>query len=426
MNYEGKKLLVLGGGPNEVSLVKRAQELGCRVVVTDYNLDRTLSPAKEVADEVWDVSWADTESLKRMCLEARVDGATAGYSEFRIEALISLCESMGFPCYCSREQLEITRDKIKFKEACRAAGVPTVREYASPEEVDEFPVIVKPVDRAGSIGVGIASSADELYDVFKTAMEASVAKSVIIEQYLCGRWTKFDSYYAVVEGRSVLLSTDDVIFAKDNGFKRVVQSAWLLPSRMDKVYRETIDPAVKKLIANLGIKNGYLFISGFVNPEGEFAVFEAGFRLCGGHLYGFYGRKGLPSNLDLFIGLALDGKATWALPMRDNEPELKCAEVNFYAKRGTVASISGFEKIREMPCCSANVVSAYIGQKCMDDKAILSKIGMVGFSSESSEVLADCVRKAYELIETKEEDGSDMIYDRINPDIIESWWSDIG
>lgn len=64
-NLIGKKLLILGATTGETTLVRRAQELGVYVIVTDYNTDYTLSPAKNIANEAWDISWSDIDTLER-------------------------------------------------------------------------------------------------------------------------------------------------------------------------------------------------------------------------------------------------------------------------------------------------------------------------------------------------------------------------
>ena len=67
-DLSGKKLLILGAGAVETTLVYRAKELGIHTIVTDYNLDHRLSPAKDIADESWDISWSDIDALEKECL----------------------------------------------------------------------------------------------------------------------------------------------------------------------------------------------------------------------------------------------------------------------------------------------------------------------------------------------------------------------
>lgn len=418
----GKRLLVLGAGPNEISLVKRAQDLGCYVVVTDNNTDRRLSPCKNIANEAWDISWSDIPLLAEECKARGIDGVTAGYSEFRVENVIKLCETMELPCFCTLDQLDVTRDKAKFKAACRRNGVPTVDEYASIEDVDKFPVIVKPVDRAGSIGVGVASDPDELISKYADAVKASIGGRVVIERFI-EDGVKVDAYYSIIDGNPSLLTTSDTVFAKENGRKRVVQSAWLSPSRFDECFKAKVDPSIRRLIDDLGLRNGYLFVSSFVENGEEFSVFEAGFRLCGGHFYNYLERKGLPNSLDIFILHALTGDISCMSGLEDTTPDLKCVDINIYSLPGRIASIEGLEGVSSAPQTTAVVQHAIVGQKCAGDRAMLSKIGLVGFSDEDPAVLSSLVSNCYDAVSVSGEDGVDMIYDRIDPSIIASWWN---
>lgn len=90
----------------------------------------------------------------------------------------------------------MTRDKVLFKNECRKNGVPVVNEYESPDIVTSYPVIVKPVDRAGSIGVGVATNPEELQIAYEYAMEKSYCKNVIIEDFIHDG-SKFDVTYAI-------------------------------------------------------------------------------------------------------------------------------------------------------------------------------------------------------------------------------------
>lgn len=417
----GKKLLILGATAGETTLVKRAQELGVYVIVTDYNTDYTLSPAKYIADECWDISWSDIDTLEKKCREEHIQGVTAGYSEFRVESLIRLCERLNFPCYATAEQLEITRDKIKFKETCRRNGVPVVKEYPSIDEVDEYPVIVKPVDRAGSIGISIAKNRKELESACEYALESSVSKQIIIEKYI-DKGTKIDFYYAVENGKIALISTCDTVNAKDNGYERVVQSAWLYPTRNKDSVVQSVDPALKKMIQNMGILYGCIFFSGFVCENGEIVFFECGFRLEGAHQYNYVNRKGPFNYLDLFILHALIGN-TEDISYSLGDKSLRAVTVNIYAKKGTVSQIKGFEEITQISDCCLALMQGRVGETCDDNRAILNKIAMFQFVNHSSKQLRKDVEKMYALFGVYDENGSDIIYDRIDTSLITKWWN---
>ena len=419
----GKKLLILGGSENEISLVQRAKALGVYTIVADYYEDYEISPAKKYADQVWNVSWNDLDLMEKLCREAQVDGVAAGYSEFRVESQIKLCQRLGLPCYCTLEQLEVTRDKRKFKDTCIANGVPVIHEYGSMDEVAKYPVIVKPVDRGGSIGISVATNRQELEAAYAYAMEMSVVKNVIIEDYIFNA-TKIDLYYEIIDGQIIYLTSDDTINARDNGFSKVVQSSWLLPSKYHDLLMEKADAPIRRMLKSMGIRNGYIFLSGFADDDGNVALFETGFRLCGGHLYDYYTATGCPSNLDLFIYHALTGSCK-DLTVKKDLPQpatLKCVTLNFYAKKGQVAAIDGLDRVKAMPQCGLVLRNGRVGQICNDDKAILSKMAMVHLWSENPAELESCAKKVYELVSVTGTQGEDLIYDRIDTSAIGNWW----
>ena len=420
----GKKLLILVGGLNLVTLVERAKELGVYTIVTDY-YEIEKSPAKLVADEYWNISWDDIDTLEKKCKESKIDGITTGYSESPVECCIKLCERLGLPCYCNDRQLALTRDKVLFKNECRKNGVPVVNEYVSPDKVSSFPVIVKPVDRAGSIGVGVATNTAELKKAYKYAMEKSYCKNVIIEDFI-SNGSKFDVIYAICNGKPIFLSCSDTINAKDNGFERVVQSGWLFPSRYQDVFLRKVDSSIKKMIQNLGIKDGYIFYSGFaieLEDDIEFVFFETGFRLSGGHMYRYMIKRGIVNILDLFIVHALTGSTDYLEWHEEKQPGLKCAMVNYYAADGTVSTIHGLDDLEAMEDCNFLLRIGKIGQKCNSEQAILSKMAMIHFCNHSAEKLAKDIEFANDIYSVKDENGKDMIYDRMNPTVIANWWN---
>ena len=103
-----KKLLILGATYHEIDIIKCAHRKGIYVIVTDNNLDWSKSPAKYIADEAWNISWSDIDTLTHKCQEIKVNGVMAGFSEFRVENMIKLCERLGLPCTLSMEQLDIS------------------------------------------------------------------------------------------------------------------------------------------------------------------------------------------------------------------------------------------------------------------------------------------------------------------------------
>ena len=427
-NVIGKKLLFLAGSVHMTDVVKRAKELGIYTIVTDYN-DCYDSPAKRLADEYWNISWSDLDSLESACVERGVNGIVTGYSEFAVEKAMQLCNRLNLPFYCNEKQLDVTRNKNLFKEECIKNQVPVIHEYKSSKEVDCFPVIVKPVDRGGSIGVSIANNERELEEAVKYAYEMSVSKKIIIEDYITDG-IKIDIYYGVVDGNITLLSSSDTIFAErnntDNDIGRVIQNGWVCPSKYHSEIIKQIDEPLKQMIKSMNIRYGYLFFSGFAREKEkhvEFAMFETGFRLSGGHLDNYFKQIGFVDIKDIFIYHALLGdKFTMSIGTNSN-PNYKGSVVNYYASEGTLSSIEGTDLISNLKDCRLAMIFGRKGHVCTMDKAILYKLAMFHFYSDSPQELMADARYANSAFVALDLEGKDLVFERIDENKICHWWN---
>ena len=423
---KGKKLLILGGAPNEIPIIERAQSFGVYVIVSDMYTDRNVSPGKDNADEYWDISWSDVDALAEKCVECGVDGVLGGFSEIKVESLIQLCTRLGFPCYVNQEQLAITRNKVLFKRECAKYGVPTIKEYSSKDDVDEYPVIVKPVDRAGSIGVGIAWNKKELDEAYETAVEKSLSGNVIIEKYITDS-TEIDAHYAVSNGEISLMVLDDIIQAKGNQEdSKVVQSAWMYPSKYQDKFLSSVDFTLRDMIRGMGINDGTIFFSGFANNDGDFSFFECGFRLWGEQEFNYdYLQSGV-NYLDLYIYHALLGSTNDIPRNTDLVPDLKGVEINLYVKGGEIKTIKGLDVIRDAKDCTLSIRYGYVGRSCSFDNTILTNAGLVGFANRDPLKLKSDIELLYQTVVIEDQDSNDMIYDHVDSSVVLEWWDKDG
>ena len=71
---------------------------------------------KRKADESYQISTTDIESLTKLVEKKHVDGIFCGPSEFNIVNTMNLCESVNLPFYISREQWDLCSNKLSFKK----------------------------------------------------------------------------------------------------------------------------------------------------------------------------------------------------------------------------------------------------------------------------------------------------------------------
>ena len=74
-----------------------------------------------------------------------------------------------------------------------------------------------------------------------------------------------------------------------------------------------------------------------------------------------------------------------------------------------------------MPDCTLALLYGRVGEQCKADKAILDKVCVFAFSNESAEQLKYDVDSAYDKLQIIDDQGKDMIYDRLNTNEILKW-----
>lgn len=405
-----KKILVLGGNYVECDLIQEARLLGYYVIVTDNHEDWSLSPGKLLANEGWNISWSDIDTLESRCKEVNISGILAGFSEFRVESMIKLCNRLGLPCALTLEQLDITRDKIKFKACCKEYHIPCVREYRL-NDIINFPVIIKPVDRAGSIGINIAKNVEELGQYYKYALSLSPTKRVIIEDYI-DDGTKVDVYYFVQNAEIELLGTSDTIMCSGSDGAKFLQKAWTFPSVFERKYVEDIDPLVRNMIKGIGINFGYITISLFYF-KGHFYVFEAGFRLSGELSYNYYKAISNINYLDLLIHYSASDPVDNII----GKTKKKGYSIifNYFGLNGKIWKI----KIPNDINIVAKNLYVKDGDTIKNDTIVFKKLAMITLFSERKHDLYSSAVLLNKHVSFYDENKNELIYEFVIPEELE-------
>lgn len=410
-------------------LVAEVKKLGVYTIVTDYHTDVRLSPGKAVADECWAISWSNLDALEKKCSERGVDGVFAAFSEFRVRAARQLCDRLGLPFYADMDQIDITRDKAKFKDACRANGLEVVEDYAlrnapTPEELDRlvYPVVIKPTDNAGSRGISVCYDEEDLYAGIAKALSFSDAKSIVAERYMDA--PEVNVSYTIQDGKVTLSCASDAIPGYQGyGFVKLTDG-WLFPSRYLGEFVKTTDGRIRNMIRNLGIRNGFLFITGFFD-KGVFYIFEMGFRLGGGTTYNFISHNNGINYMQMMVAYSLTGKMSgWDVEAYD-DPFFKnpCCNLTVMAKPGVIGHVGDLDRLRRAD--GILTVDPYysVGQEIPDSGALSQTFARVNIIADSPAELADRIQMAYRMIDLKDENGEDMLLSTLSGSLIRQYWS---
>lgn len=413
--FKGKKLLILGGNPETTPLVEIANRMGVQTIVSS---GRHTDPAKKAAWKAYDVDGMDVPGLIALAREEQVDGVLVGVADILVPSYCKVCDALGLPCYATQQIVDVFAFKDVFKATCEKYGVHGIPEYyldadMKREDLDKivYPVMVKPVDNGGGVGMTVAYNEEELKEGVKKALDASHQKRFIVEKYmLCD---DMGMYYTFKDGYcSASCIYDRYTTDEQPGLSRVCLGG-TYPSKHLDAYFEHMHPNVLRLFREIGIQNGVLMLSGFYE-DGEFYVYDTGFRLQGEapHLlmkaiHGFDQRE-------MLIRFALTGSEGNVNLETDDDAHLRgkwASTLWFLLKQGHIQRIEGLDEIEKDSRVVANIQRLYEGDDVRpewigNEKQVLTRLYIV---CDSKEALAECLKEYQEKVKVLDENGNDLL-----------------
>ena len=287
---EQKKLMLLGGLRYLLPVIKAAHELGLYVITVDYIPDNI---AHKYSDEYHNVSIIDKDAVLELAQKLQIDGIMSFAVDPGVVCAAYVANKMGLPSP-PLESVEILQNKAKFRHFLEANGfnVPKSRGYKSGDksqalrDVDYFtwPVIVKPVDSAGSKGVKRVDTSQDLDKAIDNAIVNSITGSFIIEDFIekDGYSTDTDSFSVDSELKFFSLNNQYFDVRAKNPY---TPSAYSWPSDMPQKYQEELTNEIQRLIKLLNMGNSVYNIETRVGKDGKTYIMEmsprgGGNRLC--------------------------------------------------------------------------------------------------------------------------------------------------
>lgn len=351
MDLTGKKLLILGGGATSIDIVDAAKKMGIYTIVTDW-YDVKRSPAKLVADEYWNEEIFKPERIAQLIKEHHIDGVLTGFTDSYLLQYQRICELSELPCYATKEVLELTMDKSRFKQLCRDNDVLVIPEYDlatfDPNLInDNHKVIIKPVDNSGSRGVILCNKQEDFQSSLDYALSFSEKKQVVIEKYM--ETDSVSASYTIQDG-ILSLSTFNDRYVHKSADGGSVTCLSIYPSKHLDQYMKTMNERVCKMYKNLGVQNGLLSLQFFTDGN-DFYVMEMGHRLTGGQHYTYSKAENGISSLEQLIHFSVTGKMADFEISEKEDPCFKHVYCHLYllGKEAKIARIEGIEELKKLP-----------------------------------------------------------------------------
>jgi biotin carboxylase len=272
-----KKLAIIGASYLQLPLVEKAKEMGLYTICFAWSEGAVC---KDVADEFFPISIVEKEQILEVCREKRIDGICTIASDVAAPTVAYVAERMGLVGN-SFEAAVRANNKFLMRNAFSNAGVPCPK-YQIVTSSDEimtgctFPVIVKPTDRSGSLGVAKVAKKEKLAAAVRNALDCSFKHEAIIEEFIGGREisVEFISYQSL---HYPLQITDKVTTEAPH----FVELEHHQPADLTKEQYAQIYDLTKRALDALGVTNGASHSEYKITEDGRIYVMEIGARMGG-------------------------------------------------------------------------------------------------------------------------------------------------
>src|SRR6266581_4521959 len=183
-------VLFVGAGRHQRRAIRRARELGLRVVAVDRNPD-ALGLGEADLFEV--IDFMDVAAVTEAGRRHSVDGVLTVSADRAVPVVAAVAEALGLPGI-GTETAHLMTHKVAMRRRLAEAGVPQPR-FAAVRGISErrraadevgFPAVLKPADSGGQRGVFRVESIDEIDAHLHEALAASPTGEAILEEFVDG------------------------------------------------------------------------------------------------------------------------------------------------------------------------------------------------------------------------------------------------
>ena len=280
--------MLLGGLRYLLPVIDAAHDIGCHVITCDYLPDNI---AHKYSDEYHNVSILDKYAVLSLAQDLKIDGIMSFAVDPGVVTAAYVADRMGLPQAGPYESVCILQNKERFRSFLetngfnvpKSKGFSTYAEAYADRDYFTWPVIVKPVDSAGSKGVSRVDSTDDLKAAFENAKSHSFSGKVIIEEFIEKDGCSSDSDCFSVDGELKFVSFSAQRF-DESASNPYTPAAYSWPSTMTKAQESELTSELQRLIALLGMRTSIYNVETRVGKNGKCYIMEVSPRGGGNRL----------------------------------------------------------------------------------------------------------------------------------------------
>ncbi len=365
-----KTLWVISGGVEAIPTIRRARDLGLRVVVSDGNPE---APGFRFAHTAIVASTYDADATVQAAHRyvrgnPRIDGVMCAAADVPV-TVASVAQEFSLPGV-TLETARLTTDKLAMKDHLEAAGIPipfyhpinSAADLQRALQQNNRPLIVKPVDSRGARGVLKLTAETDPDWAFEHARACSPTSRVMLEEYLEG--PQISTETILVDGVASTPGFTDRNYEFLERFSPyVIENGGQSPSRLSQADRAAVTHLVEEAARALGIRTGVAKGDMVLTQDGP-RVIEIASRLSGG----WFSSHQIPLGTGVdFLGAAIRFSLGERVPAEELRPRFnRGVSIRFFfPDAGKVKAIRNADQFRSLPWLPILHLSVKVGDEAV-------------------------------------------------------------
>lgn len=375
-----KRILILGAAKNQVSLIRKAKDLGYYVIVIDWTNE---NPGIEYADKHYKGSICDEEYCLNIAAKEHVDGVISNY-----EPAMPICAFISSKLGLPGNDVDGVRglmNKSKCRIIQKKSGVYTpkfiicddISSIISKSKDLKYPIVIKPCEFSASKGTTKIDYYNEklIIKAYEECCKISRDKRVAVEEFIeMPSLTTIEGEVFICNGE---ILWDGMMFTTRNSFAPLVPATYSMPIILNDEQWLKVKNSLEKIFCCAGIRNGEFNIEGFFTKEDDFFTIEINVRHGGLGLPNFVSQGTGIDYLKLLLTTSVSDYTYWNVvkTIKGQNKKIIANYIVFSNKNGVFKSIAISDNIAEyiveVECFVSN------GDIVCQCKSALDMIGIV-------------------------------------------------
>lgn len=392
-----EKILIIGVGWEQLPLVYKAKERGLYTIVTT-----TWEQESIPADKIIGADSRDLELLERIVEQEQPQYITADECDYSMYAVAYLGEKYRLPGPSLAVQTITNNKFLQRRYVSRSRVLQPEYELCWNLELAKvaaetmgYPVMVKPVDNRGSIGVSKVQCSAELKEAWLVGVSHSHSRLCMVEKYIPGQVITADGF-CDSRGYEFIAPSKKEMYAENPNLAKTVY----YPGSFSQQLFQQIKENAEAVVSAIGMNFGFVHLE-FIIEEGTECLYFVEGANRGGGVY--------TSNLVLQQITGIDyGNALLDLAMgkpveaRCHQQYLSKAIIYFLDFKGTVPIREYLPQMEK--ACRALFTNRRRRHADVKQEAAIGRHGVVILSGDSFETLQKIGKKLEQVYRQDEKE----------------------